>query len=156
MSTVFNSADDVAEAVIAALSLISIANGFRTDIGLQIYEGKTNLEAKQVPEGGAMVMIEGIDSINDQPGRLPSALIEQRYSLIGFHQCDPDNPNVTARAVIADIKKAIFAKDVTMGGRAKKVRYISRDIGTRADGTNIVLGLVEIGIQYVEPLVIEA
>lgn len=151
MSTIMR-AEDLATLVVARVKTISKANGFETDIGLQAFEGKLVIADEDVGEG-ACTIVEGVDSVNDRPGRIPNNQIEQRFAVVAYVKCDPRYPNRAAHAVIRDIKRAIWSnKNATFDNQVLLVKYLGKDIGPRPDGVNIVLGLVEFSVTYVEDL----
>lgn len=72
--------------------------------------------------------------------------------LIAYDACHPDHPNDKAHLLIKDLKRAIFADGVTLGGNVLRVEYRGRDIGPRGDGVEIVCASVEIAVKFVEDL----
>lgn len=145
-------AEDVAGEIVGRLEAILTANGAETDVGATVYQGKLTVERDRIP---CTVVIEGDDTIErGKVGGLNQVM--QRYALLAYGPCDPDNPNVAAHAQIRDFKRAIFRTggraDVTFGGKVKSVEYLGRDIGPRADGEAFVLSIIEIGVTYVEDL----
>ena len=147
--TIYTKASEISAAIYTRLQSILKANGCETDVGARVYRGRRNVDETQVP---CAVLLEGNDSPTSRPGKLPAALITQRYVLAAYVPCDPDNPNDAAHAAIRDLKKAIFAGDGDFGGRVSKVSYKGRDIGPRADGVPIVFVTVDIDVEYVEDL----
>lgn len=151
MSTVMK-AGDLADLIVARIRTITKANGFETDIGLQAFEGKLVIADEDVGDG-ACTIIEGVDTVNDRPGRIPNNQIEQRFGVVAYMPCDPRWPNRAAHSVIRDIKRAIWSnKNATFDDQVILVKYLGKDIGPRADGVKIVLGMVEFSVQYVEDL----
>lgn len=142
-------AADVAAEIATRMAAITVANGCETDIGLRVFRGRRKIEDDMVP---CAVLIEGSDVVRDQPGKLPTASIDQSYVLGGYVACDPDNPNDAAHAVIRDIKRAMFKGNATFGKSVLHVKYKGRDIGPRTDGVAIVFAIVEITVTYVEDL----
>jgi hypothetical protein len=88
------------------------------------------------------------------PGRAALWKIEQRYALVGYAPCDPAAPNATARAIIRDLKRAMFKTngkaEATFGGKVLHVEYKGRNIAPRVDGVAIVMAVVEIVVSYAE------
>lgn len=153
MSDVVNTASAVAALVRERIGRIKIEDGFETDLGLTVFQGKIRVADEDVPAGGCISIVEGVDTVNDRPGRIPNALIEQRFGMVAYMPCDPANPNLAAHAAIRDIKRVMWAnKNATFDGAVSMVKYLGKDIGPRADGAKIVIGLVEIGVQFVEDL----
>jgi len=153
MSEVINTASGVAALVKERISRIKLVDGFSTDIGNTMFEGKILVADEDVPEGGCVSIIEGVDTVDDRPGKIPNAKVTVRFGMVCYLQCDPDNPTVACHAAIRDVKKAIFAnRNATFDDQVYLVKYLGKDIGPRADGSNIVMALVEISVSYVEDL----
>lgn len=148
-----NTASRVAALVYERATGITVANGYETDLGTAVFQGKVKVADEQVLETKfCLSVIEGIDTIEARPGRVPNVKVEQRYGLVAYGVCDPNAPNETAHKMIRDIKRAIWRGNGTFDDQVILVRYLGRDIGPRADGVNIVMALVEFGVQYVEDL----
>jgi hypothetical protein len=124
---------------------------YLTNIGAKVFRGKVRIDDDLVP---CTSIIEGEDHVQSTPGRSALWKIGQRYALVGYAQCDPDNPNDTAHQIIRDFKRAVFwtnGKPTTdLGGLALEVHYKGRQIGPRADGAAIVMAIVEIEVVYIE------
>lgn len=151
MSETIFTAGQVSAIVQERMRSITLANECETDIGSQVYMGR-RIVADEDIGSGAITVIEGIDTVTSRPGRIPNAVIEQRYALVAYLPCDPDQPNAAAHAAIRDLKRAIFKGNATFEDRVRTVKYLGRDIGTRADGARYVVALVEIAVEYVEDL----
>ncbi len=149
MST-YNTAAAVSAEIDRRLRGILLANGCETDIGRDIMLGRRKMPGDEQPP--CIVVLEGGDDVRDQPGRIPTVLVAQKYVIDGFDKCDPDNPNTKGHAIIRDLKRAIFAKDATLGGCVKLVTYLGRDIGPRPDGVALVQARITISVEYVEDL----
>lgn len=150
MNAALNTAESVANEIKARITAIRTANGSETEIGRDVMMGRRKIPGDDRPP--CAIVLEGADDPLDHPGRIPSALIQQSYFIDGFDECDPDNPNTKAHAMIRDIKRAIFAGDSTLGGKVREVKYLGRDIGPRPDGVALVQVRVIIGVEYVENL----
>lgn len=146
----YTKAADVSAEILRRLRTILLTNGCETDIGRDVMAGRRKIPGDDQPP--CLIVLEGSDDPRDQPGRIPSVLISQSYVLDGFDQCDPDNPNNKAHAIIRDIKRAIFKGDTTLGGAVKSVTYLGRDIGPRPDGVALVQARVMLSVEYVEDL----
>lgn len=152
MSETYHTQGALSAAIQAMLERVRIADGFETDIGSRVFMGRRHIEDGIEP---CVVLHEAEDSAEDQAGRKPTYLINQRYVAIGYDKCDPNQPNLTAHKIIRDLKRTFFSGDVKdgrFGGKVRAVRYIGRDIGARSDGAAIVVGLIEFEVQYVEDL----
>lgn len=153
MSEVVNTASGVAALVKERIGRIKVVDGFATDIGNTVFAGKVLVADEDVPEGGCVSIIEGTDTVNARPGKIPNAVVEVRFGMVCYLHCDPDNPAVVCHDAIRDVKKVIFAgRNATFDDKVVLVKYLGKDIGPRADGTKIVMALVEISVSYVEDL----
>jgi hypothetical protein len=151
--TVYTTATEIAAEIEARVGQIRTANGFATDIGATVFRGRIAVNDEDVP---CVSIIEGTDSVLSTPGRAALWKIEQHYALVGYVPCDPANPNDAAHALITDLKRAIFKTngkaDATFGGKVLEIHYKGRNIGPRADGAPIVMGIVEIAVVFAESL----
>lgn len=139
-------ASNIAAALAAQLALIATANGFETNIGARVFRGLRKLDPEQhIP---CVVLVEGDDEVkNSHPG---VANLTQTYIIEGHAACDPENPNDTAHAIIADIKRTLFAEGVEYGCR--EINYAGRAIAPREDGMAIVSASVTVQLSFVEKL----
>lgn len=151
LTTYFTAAEVSAE-IRTRLSAILLSNGAETDIGRDVMMGRRKIPGDEQPP--CIQVLEGLDDVQDQPGRLPTVLIAQDYHIAGFDVCDPDHPNLKALAMIRDIKRAIFGgtDGARWNGKVKSVTYRGRDIGPRPDGVALVQAEVWIRVEYVEDL----
>ena len=148
-TTPFKKISDIAAELHSRMQAITVAQGCETDIGARVFRGRRNVDETHVP---CVVIIEGSDSTNDRPGRMPSISVTQRFVLAAYLPCDPDNPNDAAHAAVRDIKRALFRDGGRWGGKVLGLTYQRRDIGPRADGRPIVFVTVDIDVDYVEDL----
>lgn len=140
-------ASQIAAALNARIEAITIANGYSTNIGAQVYRGRLSLDPSELP---CAVMVEGEDQVEDRTKI--KVKLAQRYVFEGHSECNPLQPNDTAHLILADIKRALFTGDLTLGGLIVEMRYIGRSIGARPDGTAIVAASVEIEAVFAEDL----
>ena len=138
------------------LATITVANGYQTDIGTNVFRGRRRLDLHQIP---CAVIIEGDERVlSEQRAALPgraykkSLQLAQQYDLEGHAACDADHPNDMAHKIIADIKKCLFTGDVTFSGLVKDIKYIARAISPREDGFAVVAGAIRIELEFVEDL----
>jgi len=154
MTTLLKTSEEVAAEIKGRLDAILVTNSCETNIGTKVFQGRRKINNDEVP---CAVLIEGEDTVTDLAGRqLTDARLAQRYVLIGYDACDPENPNVKAHAMIRDLKRAIYktagVPSGNLGGAVRAVRYQGRDIGPRADGVAIVMAIVEIVVEFSEDL----
>lgn len=148
--TTYLTAGQVSAELKTRLQGILLANACETNIGRDVMMGRRKMPGDDQPP--CIQVVEGLDDIQDQPGRIPLVLVAQDYHIDGFDACDPDNPNDKAHAMIRDIKRAVFAGGTTWDGAVKSVAYRGRDIGPRPDGVALVQVRVIITVTYVEDL----
>ena len=150
MIELISTAGAAAAEVARRLETILLTNNCETDIGRKVMLGRRRLPGDD--ELPCILIAEDGDSVTDRPGRVPQVLVQQPYIIDAFDQCDPDNPNLKAHAMIRDIKRAIFADGTTLGGMVKACDYFGRDIGPRPDGAALVQARVMIRLTFVETL----
>lgn len=143
--------EDISLEIRDRVALLLSANGAETNVGQAVYLGRKAVDDSMIP---CTVIIEGNDDPVDSSGS--QVKTDQQYVLMSYLPCDADHPNTAAHAALRDLKRAVFRTDgkfdQTMGGKVKKVEYLGRDIGPRADGSAFVLAIVEISIEHVEDL----
>lgn len=154
---IFKKSSDIAEYLTQLLGTIRTTNGYLTNIGTLVYRGKLKHDEDRVPY---TVLIEGEDDPEQVEG-MTDVAITQGFVIGAYLNCDVDNPNDAAHLAIRDIKKAVFSSDLARrqiagargaNGRVKSLRYKGKNIGPRADGTNIVFAVVHIDVTFAENL----
>lgn len=156
MNPILTSAEAVAAEILARLGVISVANGYETNLGAKVFAGRRSVDPSMLP---CATLIEADDEILDITNLrlgIPQVEIKQHYVMYAYLECDPDHPNATAHKAIRDFKKAIFntdgKPDASFGRKVREVRYLGRDISPRADGSATVVAAIEITVQFVESL----
>lgn len=148
--TTYHTAAEVAAEVLQRIETCTIAQGAETDLGRKVYHGRRTVDKTLVP---CSTLIEGDDLPSEGNGRT-DYLIEQRFAVLAYVDCDDANPNLAGHAAVRDIKRALFRTggkaDHTLGGKAKRVGYLGRQIAARADGERFILVVVEFKVEYVE------
>jgi hypothetical protein len=142
---------DIALAIGGRLAAITGNDPYQTTIGHRVMQGRRQIDKGRVP---CVVVMESEGSVESKQVS-PKLRMKQGYTIEGFVQCDDlDNPNLSAHRVIADIKRAIFGveEERALGGLAVGIEYVGRAIGVREDGADIVSGVVEIDVEFVEDL----
>lgn len=142
-------ASDLAIALTTKLETILIANGFETDIGARVFRGKASINIEHLP---CIVLVEEHDNVIEV--KQTQAVVEQHYVIEGHAECDPDYPNDTAHLILADLKRAVFSGDRTFGNAVKPsgLKYVTRAIGIREDGSKICAASIEISMLFVEDM----
>ncbi len=139
--------DELAVAIKARIQGISVANGYRTDIGLRVFDGRRRLDEGSLP---CAVIVEEDDEPAGQ--QRANAKVVARFAVEGVASCDPDNPNVVGRDIVADIKRALWSGDLTFGNRAIAFEYGGRTIAPREDGLDQVSAAVTFSVTFAESL----
>lgn len=154
----FKKSSDIAEYLTTVLQGITVAGGYRTDIGTTVFRGRLKHDEDRVPYA---VLIEGEDRPEENDGGRLDLTITQDFVLGAYVNCNVDNPNDAAHDAIKDIKKAVFTSDLARkaqagarggNGRVKSLAYRGKDIGPRADGKGIVFAVVHISVTFAEDL----
>jgi hypothetical protein len=150
MTASLHSAEAVGTELSTRLAACTTALGAETDLGAKVYRGRRHVDDTMIP---CCVVIEG-DDVPARGNVKTDYRLDQRYVLFAYVPCDPDHPNDAAHAAIRDMKRALFntngVPDSKLGGKARDVEYLGRDIGPRADGAAFVLAALEVGVEYAE------
>lgn len=146
---VFNRCSEVEQWLTERLQLITKANGYDTDIGLQhVFRGKRKVSDPDIP---CAVILTGEDRAADTGSR-GDVLVDQDFVLGGYAECDPAHPNDTAYKIVRDIKRAIWPDDTLWQISNRVLKYRGKDIGPRADGAPVVFAVVHITVSFAERL----
>lgn len=140
-------AADIALAVFARASAITITHGYATNIGTTGYRGKKYLDPESLP---CFVLVEEADEGNSRQRGM--SLTTTEYVLEGYATCDPDHPNDVGHLIVADLKKAIFGSDLTFGQGVTDIVWKGREIEPRDEGSTLVAGRIRFALSYVENL----
>ena len=150
--TVFTRAEDVAAEIARRVSTIRTADGFETDIGASVREGRLKVPADdEVP---CAQIIEGNDDVDDEAGRtqVSQVKVSKTFVIDGYDACDRLQPNKRAHMMIRDIKRVLFHGGRTLGGKVREISYRGSDIGPRPDGAGYVQARVAVRVTYAEDL----
>jgi hypothetical protein len=142
-------ADDIATAITTKLATIRTTNGFATNCGQRVFGGRRAIGPEHVP---CVVIFEGDEEIDD--GTRHTFKNTTQYVFEGFAVCDPDNPNVAARQIVADIKRAVFTGDLALGGLVHRIQYAGRVIGENVAGTEFVSARVVVKMTFADRMVV--
>lgn len=147
-------ADELSEMLIAKLRRIVKSQGYRTDIGKTVFEGRRDVPEESIP---CTIMVESddrpLDDETKSQGMPTKVKVSSHYIFEGLaFAADINKPNVTARAMVKDLKRAIFATDDVLRRKISAMRYAGRGISVRQDGTTIVSAYIEIDIDFVEDM----
>lgn len=149
--TTIRTQEDLAAEVVRRVALCTIDQGAETDLGRKVYEGRRKVSDDMIP---CTCVLDGDDAATVSGPYSTTYEVEQRFLLLSYVPCDPQNPNAAARKAIRDQKRAIFTTsgraDPTWGRSVRAVTYKGKDIGPRADGASFVLAITEFTVQFVE------
>lgn len=138
----------------ARLGAIRTANGYRSDVGIQVFRGRRRLPDGAVP---CVVLFEGDDAMESSRGE-QEARIRTTYVIEAHAACDPENPNDVAHDLLADMKRALFSSEAPRwpDGAGKRLwlelAYVGREIVPRSDGVARVLAALTITTVHHERL----
>jgi hypothetical protein len=138
---------DIMNLVHTRLLNVTKANGYDTDCGLKVFNGRRRLDETHLP---CIVIIETDSKVS--AGTRTNVQVTSRYVIEGHSECDPDNPNDKAHDIISDIKRILFSNDIRFGGKVREMIYKSQNIAPREDGLSIVSASVEIDLVFSEDL----
>lgn len=140
----------------ARCKLITIGNGFLTDMGNVLLLGRPTLSLKELP---AMLVFTAVEETEQARGKVTfqeNALAVFIEGKVAWDGADVDQPELLAQDIVADIKRAVFKDaDQTFRGEAgdnicKKILYGGRVIGYPKDGTKAVSARVRVNVEYRE------
>lgn len=135
------SALSILQTIEARLKTVLIANGYNTNAGQRVSMGSIWLDEDEFP---ALTLHEGAPvqggySLVRSNGRAGSTGMKMRaeYTVEGFADCSSVAPYVAGHALIADIKRALFANGgLTLGTNAGDHVMEGHGIMPRAQGSN--------------------
>ena len=133
----------IVDAVATRLSGIVTGAGYNTDAGNQVYTGRRSFDASD-PLPALSVWMTGEDTEPETNLRFRNQLsIDiEGFALIG------SDAHAAAHALLGDVKKALYAAEVTLGGLANNMIYTGSDIGPPDDGSGIVTITARIVVEY--------
>jgi hypothetical protein len=138
-------ANDIAEALKSRLEAIRTAAGYATDVGTTVYRGR-----RQLNEENACTLFEGEEDASGAAKKEPytvTAIIH--FTAEGAVACDPLNPDLAGHDLVADMQRALFTGDSTLGGLlAGPLTYTGRVIQPRQDGQSIVTVQIKLDAIY--------
>jgi hypothetical protein len=140
-------ASDIALAIFNRASLISVANGYATDVGTNGFRGIKYLDPDSLP---CFVLVE--EKTTSESRNVAYCLTTTPYVLEGHATCSPDHPNDAAHAIIADFKRAIFGSDLTFGYGVTDAVFTGAEIDPRDEGRDLVAARIRFSLSFVENL----
>lgn len=140
-------ASDIALAIFARASQISIANGYATDVGLNGFRGVKYLDPDSLP---CFVLVEEESASSSR--NVTRCLTTTPYVLEGHAVCSPTHPNDAAHAIISDFKRAIFGGDLTFGQGVTEAAFNGAEIDPRDEGRDLVAARIRFSLSFVENL----
>lgn len=135
------------------LGTITVANGYRTDIGLKLFVSRSMVPSeKQMP---CVQIMEGAEIADDQANG--ETLTSKPFQICGFEIWKTDDENDAADLmgdIAHDIKRAIF-RDGSKWDRehmVNKIEYIGTNKDPRVGGSKAVETQVVFRVLFVEDL----
>ena len=139
-----STANTLAEALLARLSVICKADGYASDIGRSCHRGKSNANAP------CLTLFEDEEAVLDQTNG--ACLVRAPFVVEAADRCAVDQTNAHGHALIADIQRALWHDEArSMGGIPLSVplAYAGRRILDREDGADIVVVQVRFNATFV-------
>ncbi len=138
-------ANDIASELVNRLKTIRTANGYTTDVGAAVYRGQRQLSATN-----ACTLFEGEEDATGTTRKEPYTLTALvHYVAEAAVACDPNNPDIAGHALAADMQRALFTGDATLGNLlASPLLYTGRVIQPRPDGQSIVTVQIKLDALY--------
>lgn len=143
-------ASELAAHLASLAANVLAANGYATDIGLRVFRGRMSLNREDLP---CVVLVEGDETVIDQKNAKVN--VDTTFVLEGHDVCDPEQPNDKGHLIVADLKKAVFGADLTLGGRLRskdEIKYLGKAIGQRPEGGDVIAASISFSIAQVEDL----
>lgn len=143
----------VMQALKARAERIRTANGFATEAGANVYLGREDLFAEDLPVP-CITIIEGVvvSSDDKQPQRA-LYVVNQPISIVGLTESDPNNPLVAGHQLLADLLRAVFQvrdpaslplrKD-TLDGLVRELQFDSYEVVPRDDGGRVTCAVLTV------------
>lgn len=154
MSEPVTRADAIAEAFVARLAVIRIADGYHTDAGANVFRGRRALKPDELP---AAVLVEEEDEVGDQAG--PQIVARLPFTVHAVSTCTPATESRVAHQMVADLKRSLFDPawvrtliDQKLIDPKFGVGYTGRIITPREEGSNVIEVAVRVRVWYAEDL----
>jgi hypothetical protein len=136
--------EDVATAVIARLTQISIENGYSNNAGSNIFDGNRSISVDRLPAVVLTENEEDVMSLHDDG----TCSIRVPYVCEGHILCAADHPNRAARSLARDITRALILPGVYMDDLQAKIAYAGKQILPRDSGSNTIVVQVHFQIVF--------
>lgn len=127
----------LADALLARLATITLANGYATDAGLHVFDGATGVSADIACFLVLAESEEGVGSQKSQTSGADDVTVALPFFVEGRTPCNPQHPNTAGRLLCNDIRRALFGpgSSVALAGGPARLRYAGRTIDRREPGT---------------------
>lgn len=134
----------------ARLQQITVANGFRTDAGLNVFLGNTALHGNEIP---GITILENEDPFEvEEHGN--KTLEGGEYICQAIAAASPANPFETGHKLLADMKQAMFLADrqetERLDGLESVLRYRGRKVFQREPGEKHTYANLIIAVEHIE------
>jgi hypothetical protein len=129
-------------AFVAAMSVVTVANGYNSDAGLNVVRARRNLDPLELP---CIVIWPGTETLDsDQYGGKFYAMklgIES-HSLFGS-----ENPSVMSEKMLGDLVKSVFSQEIT--SLADQIIYESGGTDSYPDTGDTAIGVkITLNVKY--------
>lgn len=137
----------IIEAIADRLRAISVASGYQTDAGAQVYRGLVQWDERDpLP----LVCVHP-GEISAENGITNTAIVNLPIQISGVAAATPDNPGDAAQVLCGDLQQALFAPgDFRLGGLlTDNLIFTGRRISPRAPGAAVVEVELNLSVRYV-------
>lgn len=147
----------IVDAIQACLADITVANGYHTDAGKNVFRGREDLfgEDQALPCLSIFEDEETSDESKAQP-EMQRYATDVRYVVLGVTAADPQNPLDAGHLLKADIQRALFrrrnatagARADLLGGTVRQFVYLASAVVPRGDGGRLTEAAVKCKALY--------
>lgn len=145
--------DSVAKRLVLEISSrcqqITVANGFHTNAGQQVFRGRVTFDAEADPLPALSIFAhEEVIEQNMHDERMD---VKLNIAIFAHAETDALNPLDIAEDLVADIKRAVLLlSNRSAGGLCQDIRYAGREAAPPEDGSNTTSVRVHFEVLYPE------
>jgi hypothetical protein len=134
--------EKIISAFVAAMSVITIANGYNCNAGEQVFRCKKNLDPQELP---AIVVWPGIETGEKKASGYQYCDMKMGIESIGLF--GSANPSFVATRLLGDLIQAVFGQSVTT--LADEIIYESGGTDTYPDAGEVAIGVkINLSVKY--------
>ena len=140
----------VESAIVTRLQTILIADGYNTDAGNRVTQGRRTFDPSELPALSVFIPVVELDDSKPPHAQRNDCLLQL---VVEGHitAVDMNMPAVDGHALISDIKRAMFdSDDRTLGGLVNDFRWQRDVLDIPDDGSHVVHVSVEALAPYPE------